>query len=323
MRKFFYRWTLLAIMSCGIFCNAYAQNFPNKTIRIIVPFGAGGLADLSARIVAQKLSEQLSQSVVVENYPGAGGVVAAGIVAKANPDGYTLLLMSNANAISATLFKKLPHDNAKDFIPITTLGFFDLVVFTGSQSRYKNLQEFLDAAKASPGELNLATINVGSTQNLTGELFKEQSKSNIQVVPFNGTPAVISAVRGGQVDIGVDILGPILPQINSGAIRVLALTGAERSPFLPGSPTAKELGIKDFTVTAWNALAAPSKTPPAVVATLNKAIVAAVNSPDVQARFKEIGMEPKTTSVDEFQKFFAQEIVKWGAIINKANIPKQ
>ena len=313
----------LVIIITGISTGAYAENFPTKPIRIIVPFGAGGLADLSARIIAQKLTELLAQSVVVENYPGAGGVVAAGLVAKSAPDGHTMLLMSNANAISSTLFKKLPHDNLKDFTPISTLGYFDLVIFTGTQSRYKNLQDFIDFSKANPGELNLATINVGSTQNLTGELFKEQAKINIQVIPFNGTPAVISAVRGGQVDVGVEILGPIITQINSNAIRVLAVTGSERSPFLPDAPTAKELNIKEFTVSAWNALAVPSKTPAAIVAILNKAVVTALNSPDVQARFKDLCMEPRSSSVADLQKLMMSEIAKWGAIINKANIQKQ
>ena len=287
----------LVIIITGISTGAYAENFPTKPIRIIVPFGAGGLADLSARIIAQKLTELLAQSVVVENYPGAGGVVAAGLVAKSAPDGHTMLLMSNANAISSTLFKKLPHDNLKDFTPISTLGYFDLVIID-------------ECHRSIYGDL-------------TGELFKEQAKINIQVIPFNGTPAVISAVRGGQVDVGVEILGPIITQINSNAIRVLAVTGSERSPFLPDAPTAKELNIKEFTVSAWNALAVPSKTPAAIVAILNKAVVTALNSPDVQARFKDLCMEPRSSSVADLQKLMMSEIAKWGAIINKANIQKQ
>lgn len=212
---------------------AAAQTFPHKPVRIVVPFGAGGVADLTARTVAQKLSESLGQPVVVDNKPGAGGVVAGEMVARAEPDGHTLLLMSNGTAVSAGLFKSLPFDALRDFAPVSTLGFFDIAVVTPADSKFRTLGDLLAFAKANPGKLNLGSINIGSTQNLAAELFKISSGADVQIVPFNGTPAVVTALRGGQIDAAVEILGPILPQIRAGALRALAVTGDRRAAVLP------------------------------------------------------------------------------------------
>ncbi len=187
-----------------------AQAFPTKPIRIVVPFGAGGVADLTARTVAQKMAEGLGQSVVIDNKPGAGGVVAGDIVAKAEPDGYTLLLMSNGTAVSANLFKSLPFDTLKDFAPVSTLGYFDLAVVAAENGRFKTMGELLAFAKANPGKLNLGTVNIGSTQNLAAELLKTSAGLDFRVVPFNGSPAVLNALRGGQIDASIEILGPMM-----------------------------------------------------------------------------------------------------------------
>ena len=207
---------------------AMAQAFPTRPIRIVVPFGAGGVADLTARTVAQKLGESLGQPVVVDNKPGAGGVVAGDAVAKAEADGHTLLLISNATAVSAGLFKSLPYDTLRDFAPVSTLGYFDLAIITPADSPFRSLGDLVAYAKAHPGKLNLATINIGSTQNLAAELFKTSAGVDIQIVPFNGSPAVITALRSKQVDAAVEILAPVLPQISSGAMRALA--GRARCP---------------------------------------------------------------------------------------------
>jgi tripartite-type tricarboxylate transporter receptor subunit TctC len=302
---------------------AAAQTFPSKPVKIVVPFGAGGVADLTARTVAQKLGESLGQPVVIENKPGAGGVVAGDTVAKAEPDGHTLLLMSNGTAVSAGLFKSLPFDTVRDFAPVSTLGFFDIAIVTPADSKFKTLGELLAFARANPGKLNLGSINIGSTQNLTAELFKTSAGADMQIVPFNGTPAVITALRGGQIDAAVEILGPVLPQIKANALRALAVTGEKRAAVLPDVPTAKESGLPSFVASSWNALAAPAKTPKDVIARLNKEIVAAVNSPDVRKKLQDQNVEARASSPEQAAALLASETKRWGEVITRAKIPTQ
>ena len=299
---------------------AAAQVFPGKPVKIVVPFGAGGVADLTARIVAQKLSESLGQPVVVDNRPGAGGVVAGDMVAKSEPDGHTLLLMSNATAVSAGLFKSLPFDAVRDFTPVSTLGFFDIAIITPADSKFKTLGELLAFAKANPGKLNLGSINIGSTQNLVAELFKTSAGADMQIVPFNGTPAVITALRGGQIDAAVEILGPVLPQIRSNALRALSVTGVKRAAVLPDVPTAKESGLPTFVASSWNALAAPAKTPAAVIARLNKEIAAALDSPDVRKKLVDLNVETRASSSEQAAELLVSETRRWGEVITRAKI---
>jgi tripartite-type tricarboxylate transporter receptor subunit TctC len=319
----FQRFACSLLASMAFASLAMAQTFPSKPIRIVVPFGAGGVADLTARTVAQKLGESLGQAVVIDNKPGAGGVVAGDAVAKAEPDGHTLLLMSNGTAVSAGLFKSLPFDTVRDFAPVSTLGFFDIAIVTPADSKFKTLGELLAFAKANPGKLNLGTINIGSTQNLAGELFKTSSGADMQIVPFNGTPAVITALRGGQVDAAVEILGPVLPQIKSNALRALAVTGEKRAAVLPDVPTAKESGLPTFVASSWNALAAPAKTPKDVIARLNKEIAAAVNSPDVKKKLADLNVEARPSSPEQAAELLASETKRWGDVIVRAKIPTQ
>ncbi len=300
-----------------------AQVFPSKPIRIVVPFGPGGVADLTARTVAQRLSESLGQSVVIDNRPGAGGVIAGDLVAKAEPDGHTLLLMSNGTAVSAGLFKALPFDTLRDFAPISTLATFDIAIITSAESRFKTLAELLAFARANPGKLNLGTINIGSTQNLAAELFKTVGGVDVQIVPFNGTPAVVTALRSGQIDAAVEILAPVLGQVQARALRVLAVTGEKRSALLPDVPTAGESGLKGFTVSSWNALAAPARTPKSVIARLNKDALAAVNSPEVRNKLHEFNVQAQGSSPEQAAELLASEIKRWGEIIVRAKIPTQ
>ena len=314
------------IVYCVVGClslPAAAQTYPTKPIRLVVPFGAGGVADLTARTVAQKMAEGLGQSVVIDNKPGAGGVVAGNAVAKATPDGYTLLLMSNGTAVSAGLFKSLPFDTAKDFAPVSTLGFFDLSIVVADNSRFKTLGELLAYARANPGKLNVGTINVGSTQNLAAELFKTSAGVDVQVVPFNGTPAVITALRGGQIDAAVEILSPVVPQISARALRALAVMGAKRSATFPDVPTVAESGLKGFNVASWNAVAAPAKTPAAVVQRLNREIQAALKTPEVQKQLLAMHIEARGGSPEQLGQLLASETQRWGDVITRANIPRQ
>jgi tripartite-type tricarboxylate transporter receptor subunit TctC len=299
--------------------------WPAKPIRIVVPFGAGGVADLTARSVGQKLSEQIGQSVIIENKPGAGGVSAGDVVRNADPDGTTLLLMSNGTAVSAGMFNKLPFDAQKDFAPISLLGTFDIAVVVPENSRFKTLGDLLAEARARPGKLNIATIAVGSTQNLAAELFKTTAGVDVQVVPFNGTPAVITALRGGQVDAAVEIVAGMKGQLSSKAVRALATFGEQRPQDLPGVPTASETGgaLKGLHIASWNALAAPARTPREVVDRLNAELKKALASPDLKKKLAELSVEAKSSSPEQLASLLGSEIKRWGGVIERAKIPKQ
>ncbi|MET1113486.1 MAG: tripartite tricarboxylate transporter substrate binding protein [Comamonas sp.] len=300
-----------------------AQDFPTKPVRIVVPFGAGGVADVTARVVAQSMARTLGQPVVIENKPGAGGIVAGDAVAKAAPDGHTLLLMSNATAVSEGLFRSLPFKALQDFAPVSTLGYFDLAVLTAANSRFKTLGELLAFAKAHPGQLNLGSINVGSTQHLTAEMFKSAAGVQVQVVPFNGTPAVVTALRGGQIDAAVEIVAPVLTQIQSGALRALAVTSDRRAGALSEVPTTREAGLPGYVARSWNGLAAPAKTPAPVIARLNQAIVAALNTPEVRKKLQELNVDAQSSTPQEASALLASEVKRWGEVIKAAKIPPQ
>ena len=315
--------TVALLLGATLATAGWAQSFPNKPLRIVVPFGPGGVADITARTVAQKLSQNIGQPVVIENKPGAGGVGAADLVAKSTPDGYTMLLMSNASAVTATMFTKLPFDMSKDFALISTLGFFDIGVVTATESKFKTMGELLAYAKANPGKLNVGSINTGSTQNLAAELFKTNAGVDMQIVPFNGTPAVMNALRGGQIDVAVEILSPIMGQIKGGALRALVVTDDQRSPSLPDVPTTKEVGLPNYLASSWNALAVPAGTPKDVVARLNREIVAAVKDPEVSKKLRDMNIEPRTSTPEQTQAFLQSEIKRWGDVIIKANVPRQ
>ncbi|WP_043006500.1 Bug family tripartite tricarboxylate transporter substrate binding protein [Comamonas testosteroni] len=312
-----------AALLSGFAATAQAEGLSNRPIRIVVPFGAGGVADVTARVVAQQLSTQLGQPVVIDNKPSAGGIVAADTVAKSAPDGHTLFLMSNGSAVTVNLFNNLPFDMVKDLTPISTLGYFDIGVITDAKSPFKNLGELVSYAKANPGKLNLGSINVGSTQHLAAELFKTTAGIDAQIVPFNGTPAVVTALRGKQIDAAVEILTPIMGQINSKAVNLLAVTGEKRSPLLPNVPTAQESGVKGFVASSWNALAAPSKTPAPVIARLNKEINAAINNPEVAKKLRELNVQAQASTPEQTAKLLQSEIKRWGDVITTAKIPKQ
>jgi tripartite-type tricarboxylate transporter receptor subunit TctC len=299
------------------------QAYPSKPLKIVVPFGAGGVADLTARTVAQKMGENMGQSIVIENKPGAGGVVATDAVAKSAPDGYTLLLMSNATAVSAGLFKSLPYDAEKDLIPLSVLGTFDIAIVVPQESKFSSLADLLVFAKANPGKLNIGSINVGSTQHLAAELFKSSAGIDAQVVPFNGTPAVLTALRGGQIDVGVEILAPVLPQIKGQALRALAVTGEKRAAALPQVPTAKEAGVKTLYAASWNALAAPAKTPREVVQRLNQEIQSALNNPDVRKKLIDMNVDPQPGTLQQAADLLSSETKRWGEVIQRAGIAKQ
>jgi tripartite-type tricarboxylate transporter receptor subunit TctC len=302
---------------------AHAQTFPNKAVRIVVPFAAGGVADITARIVAEKLGDKLGQRFYVENQPGAGGIAAARTVISSPPDGHTLALLSNGTAVSVSLFNKLPFDPLKDFEPISSLGYFDFVLATGAKSDFKTLADFIAAAKAKPGALNVGTINIGSTQNLSAELLKTTAGINFVIVPFRGTPEVQVSLLQGDIALMIDSYSSMKGNLADGKLRALATSGPKRSESTPDIPAAKEAGVADYDVVSWNALFAPAGTPPAIIKTVNDALQTILVDPDVKKRLLELGIEAKASTPGEIRDRLKADIDKWGKVIEKAGIQKQ
>jgi tripartite-type tricarboxylate transporter receptor subunit TctC len=265
----------------------------------------------------------LKQPIVVDNKPSAGSIVGSAAVAQAAPDGYTLLLMSNANAVSASLFRKLPFDVQKDFAPVAVLGVFDLALLVNEPSRYKSVRELVDDARVRPGKLTIGTIAVGSTQHLSAELFKARTGIDALVVPYKGTPAVLTALRAGEIDAAFEILGPMLPQLQARAIRALAVTSNQRFTALPEVPTMGQAGVADYDVASWNALAAPAGTPPAVIDKLNAAANEALKSAAVQDRLLALGVRPAGGTPQQLRTLLAAEIKHWREVITAAKIEPQ
>jgi len=302
---------------------AAAQAYPTKPVRIVLPFGPGGVADITTRTLAPKLSDSLGQQVIVENMPGAGGIRASETVAQATPDGHTLLLLTNGNAVSQALFKSLPYDPLNDFAMISTVGFFSMVIVTGGKSRYQTLADIMAEAKRNPGKLNIGTITPGGTQHLAGELFRTSAGIDALVVPHKTTGEVVIGVRNGTLDIGVDFIAPLISGIKAGDLRALAVTAGKRFPGLPDVPTAKEAGVPGYDVASWNALAAPAKTPAAVIKRVHAELEKALAAPDVQKRFAELGVEPRSSSPEQLREFFVAETKRWTRVVEQAKIPKQ
>lgn len=302
---------------------AFAQAYPTKPVRIVLPFGPGGIADITTRTIAPKLSEGLGQQVVVENLPGAGGIRAADAVAKADPDGHTLLLLTNGNAVSQALFKSLPYDPVNDFAMISTVGFFSMVIVTRAEAPSKTLQDAIAMAKANPGKMNIGTITPGGTQHLAAELFRSTAGIDALVVPHKTTGEVIIATRNGSVDLAVDFIGPLISSIKSGALRPLAVTAGKRFPGLPDVPTAIEAGVAGYDVASWNAMAAPAKTPRAVIDRVNQELRKAIAAPEVQKRFAELGVDARTSTPEQLRAFFISESQRWTRVVEAAKIPKQ
>jgi tripartite-type tricarboxylate transporter receptor subunit TctC len=302
---------------------ACAQGYPGRPVRIIVPFAAGGVADITAREAAQGMSGPLGQPVIVENRPGAGGVVASSAVAKAEPDGNTLLFITNGNAVSAALFRSLPYDTLRDFAPISTVGFFDLVLLGRPGGPVDSFASLVAHARANPGKLNVATINPGSTQNLAAELLRMAAGIDVQIIPYKGTPDVIGAVRAGAADVAVEILAPALGQIRGGVLKPLAVAAVRRSAILPEVPTVAESGVPGYEASSWNGLAAPARTPTAIVERLNRAVHAALAAPGLSKRLLNLGIEVRAGTPEALRLQLESDIAKWNRVIERAGIARQ
>ena len=302
---------------------AFAQAYPSKPVRILVPFGAGGIADITVRIVAERLGDKLGQRFVIENQPGPGGINAARSAIQGGADGYSLALFSNGTAVAAGLFKTLRYDPVKEFAPVSALGYFDFVFATGGESRFKTMGELLAEARAKPGVLNIGTIATGSTQNLSGELFKTSANIDARIVPYRTTPDVILAAMRGDVDLIVDSYASMKSNLEDGKLRALGTSGIARSVSLPNVPTVAEGGVPGFDVTSWNAIFAPAGTPQPIIDALNKAILEVLALPDTKKLLLDLGIEAKGSTPAELGDKLKADIVKWTAIIDKSGIEKQ
>ena len=317
---------VICAMSMALWCAGGAQaqgTYPDRPVRLIVPFSAGGLADITFRMVGEKLNVLLGKQVIIENMPGAGGISANSTVVRAKPDGHTLLVLSSGAVLTRLLFKNVPYDVQKDIAPISYAAFFDLVILVRQDGNYRTLSDLIGAAKANPGKLNVGTINPGSTQNLTAVLFKTTANVELTVVPYKTTPDAFAALMAGQVDAVVESYAAARALVDGGRLRVLASTGSKRSGYLPSAPTVQEAGLPGFEVLGWNGLAAPAGTPPEIIALLNKHMNTVMAMPDVRKKLLELGTEAHAGTPEEVRSQLAKDLVKWDAVIKRAGIPQQ
>ena len=317
----------LAVAQCALAASPHQAraetSYPDKAVRIVLPFAAGGVADITARIVAEKLGDKLGQRFYVENQAGAGGISTARTVISSAPDGHTLALLSNGTAVSVSLFKKLPFDPLRDFEPISSLGFFDFVFATGAGSEFKTLAEFIAAAKARPGALNVGTINIGSTQNLSAELFKTAAGIDFTIIPYRATPEIQVALLQGDIALMIDSYSSMKGNLADNKFRALASSGPVRSESTPDVATLRESGVADYEVVSWNALFAPAGTPPEIVTKLNGALRDILADAEVKKRLIERGIEAKASTPQEISARLKSDIDKWQKVIEKAAIQKQ
>lgn len=327
--NFVRRWRPLWRAACALCVlaalpgGAWAQGYPARPLRFVVGYAPGGVGDITARVVAEDMAKRLGQPVVVDNRPGAGGVLAAQTVARADADGYTLLLLNQGNAISASLFKSLPYDILRDFEPVSEIGAFNIVMFVNKGSAIRSVADLVAASRAHPEQVNIGTGPVGNGENMAGLLLKSMLHLEVAVVPFGTAAAQFAAVKTGDVQAAFGFVAPVLPHLKAGTVEALAVTDSSRYPGLPAVPTVEEAGIAGYSVAAWNGIAVPAKTPKAVVERLNRDLNAMIATPEVRQRFETIGIEPRGGGTAEFARLVAGEVAKWRQVIRDSKIEQQ
>jgi tripartite-type tricarboxylate transporter receptor subunit TctC len=305
-----------SIALSAIAVQAHAQPYPSQPIKMIVPFTAGGTTDILARTIGQKLSEAWRQPVIVENRPGAGGNIGADVVAKAKPDGYTILMGTiGTQSINSSLYAKMPYDAAKDFAPVTLVAMVPNVLVVNPAVNAKTVRELVALAKAKPGELNFASSSTGGSPHLSGEMFKQMTGADIVHVPYKGSAPAITDLLGGQVSLMFDNLPSALPQVKAGKLRALAVTSARRSQAAPDIPTLAESGVPGYEVDSWFGILAPAGTPKEIVNQLNAEIVRILKIPQVRERLLEQGAEPVGDTPEHFADHIRNETVKWARVV--------
>ncbi len=304
-------------------CARAEPGFPVKPIRISIPFGAGGVADLTMRLLAQTLTERTRQQVVIENRPGAGGLLSAKAVLEAPPDGYTLAVIGNGQAIAMSLFKARPYNVLTDFTFVSITARFEMLLAVNAGSPLQTLQDVVTAARKNPGKLNFGAINPGSTQNLSAHLLKQVSGLDVTIVPYKTTPDLITGILRSDVDVGFDYYAALQPVIIDNKVRIVATSGEDRNPLLPNVPTARKSGFPDYVVTSWNGLASAAGMPPDVLAALNGHINAALSDPALRATATKLGMDARGSTPEQMRDRMAADIKKWAAVIEQGGIEKQ
>jgi tripartite-type tricarboxylate transporter receptor subunit TctC len=299
------------------------SGYPTKPIRIVVPYGAGGVGDQTMRLLANSLSQQVKQQIVIENRPSAGGIISMTEVLRAPPDGYTLGEMGNGQAISMSLFSNLHYDLLRDFSPISVAASFAMLLAVPDRSPYKSLQELVDAGRKNPGKLNLGAINPGSTQNLSTHLFKQITGVDFTIIPYRTAPDLVTALLRGDVDLGFDYFATFQPMIAPDRLRIIATAGEKRDPMLPNVPTAKESGFPTYVVNSWNGIGARAGVPAEITNFLSAEINRSLASADIQEKFRAVGIDPSGSTPAEMWDRMAQDSRKWREVIEKAGIPKQ
>jgi tripartite-type tricarboxylate transporter receptor subunit TctC len=321
------RRTLLALASLlfigtGIFLSqqAHAQNYPTRPVKIVVPFATGGPADNYARFIAQRLQESLGQTFVVDNKPGAGSVIGTDVAAKAAPDGYTLLLMSNTHTVNETLIPNKPFALMKDFVGVAPINYSDLVLVVNPTKGLNSLADVIRVAKAQPGKLNYASSGPGTPYHMAGELFKSMAKIDMVHVPYKGSSGARTDVLGGQVDMMFDAVTTMTEQVKAGKVKAVGTSGKTRSDVLPEVPTLNEGGVAGYEATIWLGLMAPKGTPKAIVDKLNEAVSKIASPPDVKQQWANQGAVPIVLNPTQFDKYLQDDIAKWAGVIKSANI---
>jgi len=321
MRQLIIVWTLVL---AGLGCEpAGAQSYPAKPIRVIVPFVAGGAVDMLARIVGAKMSESIGQPVVIENRPGAGGNIAADAVAKSPPDGYTILQNTNGQAISPALYRSLPFDAVKDFIPVTQLVASQLLLVATPSLPATNARELIALAKAKPGSLNYGMTGIGNPLHLTMEMFKHAAGIELQAVPYRGDAPLNTALIAGEIQLAVVPFATAKPHVEAGRLRALAIPGNRRTPALPDVPTIAESGLPGFESASWQGWFVPANTPREIVAHIQREAAKALNAPDVRARIETTGNEIVASTPEAFAATFKADLEKFAKVVRDAKIPLQ
>jgi putative tricarboxylic transport membrane protein len=312
----------LALLACVTVPVAaqHASSYPNKPVRIFVPYGAGGVGDLTMRLLAQKLSDNTGQQFVIENRPGAGGSLSARGALSAPADGYSLAVTGNGQAISMTLFKSRIYDVLTDFSQVSVTGTFEMLLAVKQDSRFKTLQDVVEFARKNPGKLNLGAVNPGSTQNLSAHLFKQTTDTQVTIVPHKTTPELVTSILRGDIDIGFDFYAGFQGAIIDKQVRILATSGEERNPLLKDVPTAIESGFPAYVVTSWNGLASRAGLPDPILRKLNGLIVTALADPVLMEKGLRLGIDMRGSTPEQMRDRMAKDIVKWRNVIEKANI---
>jgi len=312
---------LLGLSACATAVAQTADNYPNRPITMVVAFPAAGTTDILARLIGQKLTDKFKQTVVVENRPGAGGNIGTAFVAKAAPDGYTIMMGTiGTQSINPSLYKKMPYDAAKDFVPITRAAMVPNLLVVNKDAPYNTLAEMMAYGKANPGKLTYGSSGNGTTLHLSGELFNLMSGSKITHIPYKGSTPAVADLMGGQISMIFDNMPSVIQQVKSGRLKALAVTSAQRNPQLPEIPTIQEVGVAGYEVWSWFGLLAPAATPKPIVDKLNASIVDIIKQPDVQAKIIELGAVPVPETSAEFGAFIDAETLKWAKVIKEANI---